>query len=261
VRRSYLTMDESEAVDLLVREPTRTGLFCDFDGTLSEIVSRPEDATPVTGADEVLAELAQHFALVAIVSGRSLDDLRTRLQPRGVVLAGSYGRERSDGDATQQVVGWDGVVERAEERTARWDGVVVEAKDAGVALHYRNASDRERDVSEVAAVIAHEFGLQVRPGRLVYELVVPGPGKAEAIVGLVQEYGVRTALVAGDDVADLEAFEAVRSLDVQPNVRTVIVAIASDEAPAELERSADLVVAGPKEFVVFLRRVAEVPRA
>ena len=42
----------------------------DFDGTLSPIVADPADARPLTGAPELLAELARSFAVVAVVSGR-----------------------------------------------------------------------------------------------------------------------------------------------------------------------------------------------
>jgi trehalose 6-phosphate phosphatase len=248
-------MDQQEAVQRLSQDPSRTGIFSDFDGTLAEIVPRPEDARPVAGAAETLARLAERFAIGAVVSGRSLDDLRSRFEPTGVVLAGSYGRERSDRDTPRPVVswGWDAVAEKATRATAGLDGVIVEEKDAGLALHYRGAPDRADEVRDVASAIAHEFGLQLRPGRLVYELVVPGPGKADAILDLVHEHGLACVLVAGDDAADLEAFDAVRSDDVE----AVVVAIASDEEPAGLEARADLVVSGPKEFVAFLRRVAD----
>jgi trehalose 6-phosphate phosphatase len=120
-----------------------------------------------------------------------------------------------------------------------------------VALHYRAAPDLEEEVRERAAVLAREFELAVMLGRLVAELVQPGPGKAEAAATLAAEYELSALLLAGDDVADLEAFEWARSAEAT----TVLVAVASEEAPPGLEAAADLVVDGPRELVALLRRL------
>ena len=48
----------------------------DFDGTLAPIVARPEDAAMVPGAGEVLASLVTRYAVVAVISGRPVDQLR-----------------------------------------------------------------------------------------------------------------------------------------------------------------------------------------
>ena len=61
-------MNELEA---LLEEPTATGIFLDFDGTLSEIVSVPSEGRPVAGAIELLQQLGEKFAVTAVVSGRS----------------------------------------------------------------------------------------------------------------------------------------------------------------------------------------------
>ena len=59
----------------LRRDPGRTGLFFDFDGTLSDIVSRPELASPYLGIPHLLGELAARYAVVAVVSGRTKEQL------------------------------------------------------------------------------------------------------------------------------------------------------------------------------------------
>jgi trehalose 6-phosphate phosphatase len=107
-------------------------------------------------------------------------------------------------------------------------------------------------VLELAAALASEFELEIRPGRRVVELVVPGPGKGDAMVALANERDLSTVFVAGDDVADLEAFEMVRALPV----RSVIAAVASTEAPDGLNDGADVVLDGPAELVDLLAGVA-----
>lgn len=246
-------MDLEEALHLLRAAPERTGIFTDFDGTLSQIVDVPQAAEPTDGAGETLESLAGRFAVVAVVSGRSLDDLRMRLDVDGVLLAGSYGRERSDRRGGRRPAeGWEPVAAAASAMIADLRGVVLERKGAGVALHYRAVPELESEVRERAAVLAREFELDVLPGRLVAELVQPGPGKADAIAAIATERDLSTLLVAGDDVADLEAFEWAKKADAT----SVLVAVTSEEAPPGLEATADLVVRGPAELVALLRRLA-----
>jgi trehalose 6-phosphate phosphatase len=135
---------------------------------------------------------------------------------------------------------------------AKLPGVRLERKGAGIALHYRQAPDAAEEVRRAADLLAREFELEIRPGRLVIELVVPGPGKGDAIVKLAIEKRLDTIFVAGDDAADLEAFLMVRA---QP-FRSVIAAVSSDEAPAGLTDQADLVFARPDELVAFLGELA-----
>ncbi len=241
-------MDIGDAMHLLGEDPDSTGIFTDFDGTLAPIVDRPADARPLEGAAEALTELAALFPLVAVVSGRSLEDLRARFAPPGVVLAGSYGRERSDvGGPRRRTEGWEAVSIAAAAAAETLPGVVAETKGQGVALHYRLAPEAGDEVQRLSEALAHEFGLEVRPGRLVVELVAPGPGKGEVIETMVRQRGLRTLLFAGDDVADLEAFRVVRSMDV----RAVLVAVVSEEAPDELTETADLTVVGPEGFLAI----------
>lgn len=244
-------MEITDALEILASDPATTGIFSDFDGTLSPIVPRPEDAYPVEGALEALSGLAEVFGLVSVVSARSLEDLRQRVRPPGVLLAGAYGRERSDRELRRATEGWETVAFAATAAIRSLDGVHVERKGTGVALHFRGAPHHEAATREIAGVLAAEFSLELRPGRMVFDLIVPGPGKGEAITSLLAERSLRRALVAGDDLGDVEAFEMLRASDVE----AVIVAVASPEAPPDLAEQADIVVGGPAELVRLLERL------
>src|SRR5581483_3173456 len=132
--------------------------------------------------------------------------------------------------------------------TKHLDGVLVERKGAGVALHYRLAPSCEAEVNEVALVLAKEFELEILPGRLVAELVVPGPKKGDALRELADEHSLRSLLVAGDDLADVESFEVARELDV----RSICIAVLSEEAPQRLIDAADTTVKSPAELIALL---------
>lgn len=230
-------------------DPSSVGVFVDFDGTISPIVDRPEDALPAEGAAEVLEALAERFALVAIVSGRPLDFLKSRFPRSRVLLCGAYGRDRSDRSGRRMTEGWEPVAAAAVAATGHLDGVLVERKGAGVALHYRLAPEHEEEVNEIAIVLAKEFELEIMPGRLVAELVVPGPKKGEAVAQLVADNGLRSVLIAGDDLADVEAFEVLRTLE---SVSSVTIAVLSEEAPERLIEAADETVTSPAELVRLL---------
>ncbi len=244
--------DRDDVLATMSADPPHAGIFMDFDGTLSAVVPRPEDAMPVAGAVGALEELASRYGLVAVVSGRSLDDLVSRVPARGVLLAGTYGRERADRPKAETSGRLSAVADAAAGSVATLAGVRVERKDAGVALHYRAAPHLQREVRAIADALAQRFHLEVKPGRMVAELVLPGPGKGEAILGLMTEHSLSHALVAGDDWGDLEAFTKLR----ESNVSAVIVAVSSAESPPALEEYADIVVSGPDELVDLLRELA-----
>src|SRR6201998_1913836 len=78
------------------REPV---LFLDYDGTLSTIVADPGAATLVDGAHQALESLASQCP-VAILSGRDLPDIRTRVSLPGIWYAGSHGFELTGPDGS-----------------------------------------------------------------------------------------------------------------------------------------------------------------
>ena len=76
----------------IVSDPGRSGLFCDFDGTLSEIIDQPDLARPADGSAALLGDLARSIGLVGVLSGRPVEFLRSFF-PDAVLLAGLYGLE------------------------------------------------------------------------------------------------------------------------------------------------------------------------
>jgi len=122
-----------------------------------------------------------------------------------------------------------------------------------VAFHFRNREDEAGAVLELEAIAeqARDDGLMARFGRKVLEVLPPlDAHKGTAVRQLLAEEGLRRGLYAGDDTTDLDGFRALDGLDL-----SVRIAVASAEGPAELRDAADLVVAGPQELRVILRRL------
>ena len=259
----------AEAVAWLAERPSATGLFTDFDGTLSPVVAHPEDAEALPGVVESLGHLAARLAVVGVVSGRPAGFLVRRIRAEGVHLYGLHGVELATGSVTG-----DGAVEvlpgavawrealAAASSTARAqapDGVEVEDKRFGLTLHWRNAADRARAATGAVALaeeLAGPAGLLVRAGKASVELVPPiGVDKGS----VVAEWANRVERVSflGDDVSDLLAFGALEEVRARGRTSTLKIAVTSPEAPPELLERADLVLSGPEEAARLLARLAE----
>jgi trehalose 6-phosphate phosphatase len=231
----------------LAAEPAAAGLFLDFDGVLAPIVERPEDAVPPPETRAELERLVGRYALVAVVSGRAGEDVRTRLDVDGVVCVGSHGLE-----AEPQADRWRRTL-AAFAADAPWPQKEVEMKGLAVAFHFREHPDEREAVRRLDAIAdtAREEGLVARYGRKILEVLPPvGSNKGTAVRGLLGERGLRRALAAGDDTTDIDSFAALDGLDV-----AVRVAVTSAEAPSALLDAADLVVDSPVEFLALLRRL------
>ena len=93
----------------------------------------------------------------------------------------------------------------------------------------------------------------VEPGRQVIEARAPGTDKGQVVRTLVEDLSAGGFLFAGDDLGDLEAFEAVAALR-EDGLPTFLVCSGSEEQPT-LAAHADLVVDGPDGVLAFLRQL------
>lgn len=205
--------------DLLNPDPSRgASLFLDFDGTLVEIADTP-DAVVVDA--RVIPLLGRLSALlggrIAIVSGRSVSEVRALLAPAVLTVAGSHGLEvAAPGEpvrAPERTVALDAALVAAGVLAARHPGVLVEDKPYGVGLHYRGAPAAAADAAALADALAAEHGLTVQHGKMVVELRLPGHDKGSAVVSLMAEPERRHTrpVFMGDDVTDEAGFIAAAS--------------------------------------------------
>ncbi len=238
------------ALEVFARTPASAGVLLDVDGTLSHIVERPELSELAAGAAPVLSHLVDRYRVVAAISGRTQADLERLVDVVGVRLIGSYGL--TTGSVPDDVVA--GVRAAADAVEGAW----VEIKGATIAVHYRATIDADEAGSvlgEALAALAAPAGMTLAPGKRVIELVPAGhPLKAGAVDRIIEEAGLRAALYAGDDVADLHAFEALdRARDDGRLAHAVTVAVRGAETPNALVRAAEMVVDGPAQLIELLR--------
>ena len=232
----------------LIADPAGTVLLFDFDGTLSPIVDRPEDARPADGVADLLGGLAEQYRTVGVVSGRPVAFLAEHL-PASLILSGQYGMESLvDGVRTDrpEVESWRAVMAEAvaRARATAPSGVRVEPKGLSLTLHFRGRPDLAGDVVELAQAISEATGLVHRDAKMSVELVPPvDTTKADVVRHLA--LGARAVLFVGDDVGDLTALQALRSLAAD-GLTTVGLAVDSAELPDEVRAAADLTLVGPR---------------
>ena len=244
----------------LAESPSSTGLFFDFDGTLSEVAERAEDARPVEGAVDLLDALARKFAVVAVVSGRDAGQLLEWLES-DIEIWGAHGAQRAlhgkveIADELQPFTEeMSHVLDRARAEVERMDiaGIRVEDKTVIVGIHYRPAMDRvaaKEAVEALAQDLCAEFGVTWSPSKMAVELKPPIElSKKKVVLQRAREAELRCASYTGDDVVDLAAFDALDRLGDE-GVNVLRVAVDSPEAPIELTERADLVLEGPRGVV------------
>jgi trehalose 6-phosphate phosphatase len=262
------TATVEQAARGLVARAQEVALCLDFDGTLSPVVEDPQAARPLQGVVELLEPLARRFAAVALISGRPAPYLAEHVAAPGVRYLGLYGlQEMYEGEvrvdprleAARPAVSAAAAALR-DSAAVRDSGAWLEDKEYSVAVHTRRVPDRDRwaePVDRTARQIAEEHGLELIPGKLVWELRPPVPSdKGDAVRRVVAESGARAVVVVGDDLGDLPAFAAVAELAGQGHHEGLRVAVRSAEAPPQLIAGADLVLEGPQGVLDFLRLLA-----
>jgi trehalose 6-phosphate phosphatase len=258
-------IDDLEAIVARIGDLRRRIIILDFDGTLSPIVDRPDDARLAAGAEEAVDRLLDSPAGVVVLSGRHLDDLAPRLGRLAVTLVGGHGAAARQADGSRTSVVDIGEIEPVlrEARSAidqaldGADGWMVEEKPHSVAVHYRNAAPDNVDRIHAAVLEALEPltdrppGWSLLDGKAVVELRPRAVNKGEAVRWIAARHPGRVPLVIGDDVTDEEAFAAARELGgdgvlVNPSPR-----------PTKARWRLD----GPDRVVEVLRRMTETASA
>lgn len=194
-------------------------LFLDFDGTLVDIAETPDAITVPATLALRLEQLGTRLAgRLALVSGRSLDNLKRHLGPVKLVCAGSHGIDLRRADGSIMGVPATPLPPVVMEEVARFalenPNVLLEAKSHGAALHFRASPELEGPVAAFAQVLAERFALRLIRGKCVVELVRGEADKANAVRMLMQDPDFAGALpvFVGDDVTDEDGFRAVADL-------------------------------------------------
>ena len=194
-------------------------LFLDFDGTLVDLAETPDAIRVDPALPSLLKRLAERLGgRVAIVSGRSIEDLERHMDCTGMAISGSHGLELRLSDGTHvplaAPIDLSDVRDQVAAFAAQTKGLLIEDKPRSVALHYRLAQQEAEKVRSFMAGLARRQGLTVQAGKMVVELRPKGADKGDAVRAFMSEApfaGARPIFI-GDDLTDEDAFEAAAAL-------------------------------------------------
>jgi len=205
-------------------EDRPVAVFLDYDGTLTPIVDRPEDARlPAATADELTA-LAQ-VCTVGIISGRDLDDVLDLVELEGLWFAGSHGFDvlSPDGERRQfeqgaaALPGLDAAEVALADAIDVAPGAWVERKRFAIAVHHRASAEADIPALEaaVATIAEGDPTLRMTGGKKIFELRPAADWhKGTALRWLADAAGLEPetlVVFVGDDVTDEDALDAVRA--------------------------------------------------
>lgn len=211
------------ALDERLRRALRLAVFCDFDGTVAPIVSKPEEAEMLPSARKAFLLLGRSTPVVPVVlSGRSLEDLRRRAGLPGVMLGGNHGLEvegrgllfrHPEAVAVQPELG--SLCELLERELRPFSGAGVEDKGLTATVHLRHVRCGVRD--HAAALVERMVGRSarrwvVRRGLLSLEIrPALDWNKGAAARWILDRTGIPAwaALCLGDDRTDEDLFQTL----------------------------------------------------
>jgi trehalose 6-phosphate phosphatase len=209
-------------VEREIRSAARVWVGLDFDGTLVDIAGRPDDVAFAASTRSTLEGLAARPDVrLAIISGRELSDVRSRVGIDSLAYSGNHGLQIEGPQLTYE----SPIAQELEPLVARMaeaikqqlsgvPGVLVEDKRLSLSVHYRLVMPQHwqavRDA--VAAVAEANSMFRMKPGAMVWEVrpaVAINKGTAAAWLHTEQSGPGALPIFLGDDVTDEDAFRAL----------------------------------------------------
>jgi trehalose 6-phosphate phosphatase len=214
--------DARSAVKARIEGARRLLFFLDFDGTLAPIVDEPVRAILPAATRHVLIDLAARETItLAIISGRSLGDVKGRIGLPALIYAGNHGLEIEGRGLSFEHEGAlllkraiREITERLAEHSASLAGVEIESKGLTSSIHYRRATRAGQIHLEALLrdmISPDDPNIEVREGKMVHEIRPRVDwDKGKAAMWIRDQLGLNKALpiVVGDDMTDENAFDA-----------------------------------------------------
>jgi trehalose 6-phosphate phosphatase len=198
-------------------------ILLDIDGTLLDLAPTPREVWVPPGLARTLNGLLEKTAgALALVSGRSLNDIDLIFAPEQFPAVGGHGAEMRISADNESVAThappMDKELKRRLAAIARLSpGILLEDKGYSLALHYRLAPHAEKAIYEAIALIRADLPnapIELMPGKCVYEIKHSGFNKATGVLELMahEPFRGRRPIFIGDDVTDESVFALMPDL-------------------------------------------------
>jgi trehalose 6-phosphate phosphatase len=201
----------------LVPHLSQTAILLDIDGTLLDLAPTPREVWVPPGLAKTLNRLlARTSGALALVSGRSLNDIDLIFAPEQFPAVGGHGAEMRLSTDNEAVAAhappMDKELKLRLAAIAKLSpGILLEDKGYSLALHYRLAPHAEKAIYEAVSLIRADLPnapIEVLPGKSVCEIKHSGFNKASGVRELMKHepFKGRRPLFIGDDVTDETVF-------------------------------------------------------
>ncbi len=193
-------------------------LLLDIDGTLLDLAPTPREVWVPPDLATTMQGLIQRLGgALALVSGRSLNDIDLIFAPMQFPAVGGHGAEMrlssEPSEASSSAAPpLDKELKRRFAAIAKLaPGILLEDKGYSLALHYRLAPQMEKTIYEEVSKIRSELPgapIEVLPGKAVCEIKQAGFTKATGVRELMKHapFQGRRPVFIGDDVTDETVF-------------------------------------------------------
>src|ERR1700723_981081 len=207
----------------MVPHLSETAVLLDIDGTLLDLAPTPREVWVPPGLAKTLTGLLTRTSgALALVSGRSLNDIDLIFAPDQFPAVGGHGAEMrlsTDNEAVAtHAPPMDKELKRRLAPIAKLSpGILLEDKGYSLALHYRLGPPAGKAVYEGGFLIRADLPnppIEVLPGKCVCEIKQAGLHKATGVHELMthEPFRGRYPIFIGDDVTDESVFAAMPSL-------------------------------------------------
>jgi trehalose 6-phosphate phosphatase len=196
----------------------------DIDGTLLDLAPTPREVWVPPGLAKTLVRLLEKTAgALALVSGRSLNDIDLIFAPEQFPAVGGHGAEMRIATDNESIdthaPPMDKELKRRLAAIAKLSpGILLEDKGYSLALHYRLAPHAEKAIYEAVSLIRADLpsaAIEVLPGKCVCEIKHSGFTKATGVRELMthEPFKGRRPIFIGDDVTDEAVFAIIPDFD------------------------------------------------
>lgn len=240
-------------------------IFLDFDGTLSPIVNRPEDAVLFPGMKEVIGKCASMYT-VAVVSGRDTDNVRSRVGIEGIIYAGSHGfsiqgpgnLQMEHEKASQILPLLAGIENELRDIFSNGPaGIQIERKKYAITVHFRNVdpalTGKIKEMTDNALSVYS--GIKKESGKMIIEIKPDVDwNKGMAVKWILKKLELWNndgvfPIYLGDDITDEDAFRMLQG-------KGLGIIVGSHENPT----AADFRLDNVGEVKQFLEMLSDPPR-
>lgn len=232
------------------KKDEKTAIITDVDGTISDIVDIPSDAIVSPLMKEILKNLSKKFKVVAVVSGRSIENIKKMIGIDEILYIGNHGMEISKNDKIMvpaDVKMYLPIVKEVTrkiqaDKSCKIDNIIFEEKGVCFSIHYRLCEDPDgarKVIMDALRNIEEIKDLKIAEGRKVIEIKPKSEqNKGTVLEKIIKDHYLKKVIYLGDDITDADAFCKLKELKEKGKVDGEGIVVISREIPEYVTKNA-----------------------